>query len=497
MAFRLTRLLSTLLSRSFSSGAFKPSSAVWNARALEAFPVLTAQSPQDDRMPSFMVGETNGFLPRQAPLVELPNRFHKLEYLLQRMPLVMANGEEGLLAKGKFGDAVKALPEYEVDDITDAQLLSALYRDYTFVASAYLLEPCDIMYREKKDYGLGRQVLPRNVAVPLAKVAAKIGAKPFMEYALSYSLYNYKRIDPTKGLTYDNLALIRAFAGSESEKGFILNHVTMVAFSGDLIKHTQSILSSCGRKDRQEFTQALCDLNTTYSRINEEMECMWQRSQPADYQKFRTFIMGTKNQPMFPHGVIYEGVSDTPMFLRGESGANDSMVPLGDNVLQLTARMPENPLTKVLRDFRTYRPTNHREYLEYVQYKADELGVRDFAMSDSESAAWYLANVDQIRAFRHRHWNFTKEYIIKYSLHPVATGGSPIVSWLPNQLGTVLNTLVETSQQIDRSALNPELKALVAEIDERVQAQQRVLTREVAKLKEQYGSSQELNESQM
>ena len=29
---------------------------------------------------------------------------------------------------------------------------------------------------------------------------------------------------------------------------------------------------------------------------------------------------------MFPHGVVYEGVSEEPMSFRGESGANDSMV---------------------------------------------------------------------------------------------------------------------------------------------------------------------------
>lgn len=29
---------------------------------------------------------------------------------------------------------------------------------------------------------------------------------------------------------------------------------------------------------------------------------------------------------MFPHGVVYEGVSEEPLSFRGESGANDSMV---------------------------------------------------------------------------------------------------------------------------------------------------------------------------
>ena len=62
----------------------------------------------------------------------------------------------------------------------------------------------------------------------------------------------------------------------------------------------------------------------------------------------------------------------------------------------------------------------------------------------------YLAIIDQVREFRARHWNFTKgkiiinktEYIIKHSTHPVATGGSPIVTWLPNQLGVVLDAMV-------------------------------------------------------
>jgi len=36
---------------------------------------------------------------------------------------------------------------------------------------------------------------------------------------------------------------------------------------------------------------------------------------------------------MFPNGLIYEGVSDTPFFLRGVSGANDSIIPTLDNLL--------------------------------------------------------------------------------------------------------------------------------------------------------------------
>ncbi|KAI8387032.1 hypothetical protein BD560DRAFT_321637 [Blakeslea trispora] len=451
------------------------------------FSLLTETQKNDMTHQMFTVGVDNGFLPRQDPLAKLPEEFSRLESLLQRMPMQLLDGTPGLLASGQFGDAVRdELPLYDVDRITDQHLLSALFRDYTFAASAYLLEPCDILYRSRKDYGLGRKVLPMNIAVPLHKVSNKIHSKPFMEYALSYALYNYKKINPLEGLTYDNLALVRAFAGSESEKGFVLNHVTMVAYSPRLVKHTMGALQAVEEKDRKRFNIEMAGLNEAYESINREMEMMWSRSMPEDYIKFRTFIMGTKNQPMFPDGVIYEGVSDKPVVHRGESGANDSMVPLGDNLLQITELMPENPLTTVLRDFRSYRPTNHREFLEYVQDKAKKVCLKEFALQDPNSAAVYLSNVDQIRAFRHRHWNFTKEYIIKHTAHPVATGGSPIVTWLPNQLNTVLSLLNEVGDSIDKSQLTESNLIRVEEINKRAQAQKRFLEREVSVLKERF-----------
>ncbi|EIE77703.1 hypothetical protein G6F46_002460 [Rhizopus delemar] len=465
----------------------RPTASLKAGTFLRTFALLSESQQKDMHQQMFLVGEKNGFLPRQDPLAELPAEFNRLESLLQRMPTQLADGSPGLLASGLFGDAVRdELPLYDVDHIHDQRLLSALFRDYTFAASAYLLEPCDILYRSRNDYGLGRKVLPANIAIPLTKVSQKIHSQPFMEYALSYALYNYKRINPLGGLTYDNLALIRSFVGNESEKGFVLNHVTMVSYSPHLVRYAVNALRSVESGDRARFDQSMAGLNETYESINKEMEMMWSRSVPEDYIKFRTFIMGTKNQPMFPDGVIYEGVSDQPITHRGESGANDSMVPLGDNLLQITERMPENPLTNVLRDFRSYRPTNHREFLEYVQDKSKQVGLKEFALQDPNSAALYLSNVDQIRAFRHRHWNFTKEYIIKHTEHPVATGGSPIVTWLPNQLSTVLDLLEEVGAEIPREQLTEANQIRVQEITKRAIAQRRFLDREVETLKTKF-----------
>lgn len=59
---------------------------------------------------------------------------------------------------------------------------------------------------------------------------------------------------------------------------------------------------------------------------NAETE-MWKNSKPSDYLSFRVFIFGITSQSMFPNGVVYEGINDNkPLYFRGESGANDSIV---------------------------------------------------------------------------------------------------------------------------------------------------------------------------
>jgi indoleamine 2,3-dioxygenase len=395
----------------------------------------------------FSVTKTNGFLPRNDPLEHLPEQFSALELLLQRMPLKTATGENGLLYHGKLGEAVqKELPLFAVDDITDGELLMALFRDYTFLASAYLLEPCDLARRETGEFGetRGRDKLPAQIAVPLCKVAEKISAKPFMEYHQSYALYNYARIDKNGPIQFDNLKLIRNFSGMESESGFILVHVAMVAWSGQLVEHIDDSFHAISTNWRKGFQDSMSKLLETMNSINMEMERMWKKSKPTDYMSFRTFIMGTKNQDkMFPNGVIYEGVSEEPMFYRGESGANDSIIPTMDNFLMLTDQMPKNPMTEILKDFRSYRPADHTRWLQHVEESANLFDVRTFALKEPTTAVLYIELLDQVRRFRSRHWNFAKEYIIKRTNYPTATGGSPMAKWLPNQLKVVLDAMKE------------------------------------------------------
>ncbi|KAG5923565.1 hypothetical protein E4U61_003085 [Claviceps capensis] len=451
---------------------------------IDSFQVLTDPRPEDKSLPAFMVSTTRGFLPRMEPVVTLPSAFDALESLLQRMPVKTLSGEPGLLAHCKLGDAVLGgFPDLtdEMDKFKDdLPLMNALYRDYSFLASAYLLEPCHERFLRGEEYGLGRQVLPRNIARPIARCAEIAGFLPFMEYAGSYALYNYRLEDPSRGLEYDNLRLIRAFEHgldpTSSEAGFVLVHINMVKNSGPLIAGTVKCLDIGSQlstplgtnQERTSFNEGLSGILGALIKINAAMEIMWKKSRPTEYTSFRTFIFGITSQSMFPNGVVYEGLNDDePMSFRGESGANDSMVPLMDNFLQVP--MPDTPLTEILQDFRKYRPSNHKDFLHHVKQVSESHDLRGFALAlrdkpateqqrdlVRESRSLWLRVLDQVRDFRWRHWCFAREYILKRTAHPTATGGSPIVTWLPNQLEAVLAEMVN----IDELSLKDDVRGL-------------------------------------
>lgn len=126
--------------------------------------------------------------------------------------------------------------------------------------------------------------------------------------------------------------------------------------------------------------------------------------------------------------------------------------------------MPDNPLTAILKDFRSYRPAPHNAFLSWTETESRRVGVVEFAKEDVDSSALLLVALDQVREFRDRHWKFTytpsmlttcsKEYILRHTDHPVATGGSPIVSWLPNQLAVVLDTMIDLYTDLSSRDLN-------------------------------------------
>lgn len=94
---------------------------------------------------------------------------------------------------------------------------------------------------------------------------------PFMEYAGSYALYNYKLADPAKGMEYDNIRLIRAFEHGldpkSSEAGFVLVHIDMVQNSGPLVSGTVEALVAA-HESREALNDAMRKMLGALKKIN-------------------------------------------------------------------------------------------------------------------------------------------------------------------------------------------------------------------------------------
>lgn len=129
----------------------------------------------------FTITTSSGFLPYQIGPTTLPEVFEPLTDLLDRMPVTKADGKPGLLATYGLGKAIEGFPDLttEVDNVLtkdgkkDLFTLTAIFRDYSYVASSYILEPCWENWCKNPDggYGLGRDILPHCIAGPMWRCA--------------------------------------------------------------------------------------------------------------------------------------------------------------------------------------------------------------------------------------------------------------------------------------------------------------------------------------
>lgn len=87
------------------------------------------------------------------------------------------------------------------------------------------------------------------IAMPLYQLSEKLKVKPFMEYSMSYALYNWRRLDKNKPLGLKNFSLIREFEGSKSETGFVAVHVAMVRHTGKFVVCIDEIFKAIRNKD--------------------------------------------------------------------------------------------------------------------------------------------------------------------------------------------------------------------------------------------------------
>jgi indoleamine 2,3-dioxygenase len=186
--------------------------------------------------------------------------------------------------------------------------------------------------------------------------------------------------------------------------------------------------------------------------MNDRRKQMWNASDWRNYNNFRVFIMGSEgNEDIFGDGVVYEGTDNImfgdfydaeikPLVFRGQTGAQDDIIPTADIFTGLNKYYPDNTLTRYLLDLRRYRPKVFQQFFNDLENDpiVNDIQNKVVNLCGLDGLSYLLLIVNEIYNFRAGHWQFVQKYIMSNTVYNKATGGTPITTWLPNQLDATL-----------------------------------------------------------
>ena len=243
-----------------------------------------------------------------------------------------------------------------------------------------------------------------------------------------------------------------------------MNHVDINQHSPKLVGSVLQALKAISNNNNEDLNKNLKQNFHSMELVNDRRKDMWVASRWKHYNDFRIFIMGIKgNDEIFDDGLIYEGVWDKPKKFRGQTGAQDNIIPMEDIFTGVINFYPDNQLTKYLLDLRTYRPKCIQNFFIDLKNTIDSLSGESIfhylkKEKNSIGMCYLLAIVEEIYKFRNGHWQFVQKYIMANTKYAKATGGTPIISWIPNQIKSVLNFIEIILNEIHSMKRNFNLK---------------------------------------
>jgi indoleamine 2,3-dioxygenase len=359
-----------------------------------------------------------GFLPLSDPLQELPNPFGRWEELARDMPKI--------LAAGKLRTYLDQLPILDTSVlVSDAEYERAMLI-LSYFGHGYVWGGTEV-----------RDRIPSGVAVPWYRISEKLGRPPILSYA-SYALHNWRRIERSGPVAIGNVSLLQNFLAGVDEEWFILVHVDIEAKAAPVPAAIVQAQAAVRGDQANALALQLSSIAGALESIYETLSRMPEHCDPyIYYHRVRPYIHGWKDHPALPHGVIYEGVDaygGQPLRLRGETGAQSSIVPSLDAALGVTHRT--DPLRPYLLEMRNYMPPPHRDFIKAVE---DGPQVREYVIANRQDGTLrdaYNQCLHLLERFRSQHLEYAANYIQKQSLtspyNPTerGTGGTPFLPYL-------------------------------------------------------------------
>ena len=385
------------------------------------------------------ISPDQGFLPSD-PLEQLPDS-PLLNHLGQELPKLLSARMVRQFIDGQR-QLLPSIPATWRD-----QDYRAAMRILSFAGHAYVWEVPD----------QPAAILPAQLAQSWYDIALKLGRPPVLSYA-SYALDNWRRLDPTKPIQLDNIVLLQNFLGGLDEEWFVVIHVQIERQAGPGLTGLIRAMNGAAGDKPDEVLAGLQSLAAAQTSMRDTLLRMKERCDPyMYYNRVRPYIHAWKNSPALPHGLVYEGVtaySGQPQQLRGETGAQSSIVPCLDAGLGIS-HAPD-PLTVYLQEMREYMPPQHQAFLLAIEQMTDA-GQRPLLsgyIRDRKShnpSLWnaYGTCVDLLAQFRDIHVGYADSYIHRqHQVHTsnpsaVGTGGTPFMAYLQKHLDETRRAIVD------------------------------------------------------
>ena len=366
-----------------------------------------------------------GFLGDFEPLRYLKNKNND-EVVLENL----SNAIPKLLLTNKIRRQIDALPDnffsHDLSKYSEEEL-RLLNVQFSFLAHAYVwgdLAPS--------------KILAKQISVPWQQISNLLGRPPILSYA-SYCLDNWHKINPEDGVTLDNVALNYNFLGGIDEDWFVTIHVCIEHAAKPAIEAAFKIadayaLKSCSdqllQTNLEIIKEAMLDVNHIFRKMPEKCDPY------IYYHRVRPYIFGWKNNPSLPEGLVYENCYDEkPQLLRGETGAQSSIVPTLDALLNVEHEKDE--LREYLDEMKSYMPPSHRSLIKFVE---DHSKVKEDIADNELLTELFDDCCQEISIFRSQHLRYAADYIhnqnTKNTLFGTGgskvrgTGGTPFMKYL-------------------------------------------------------------------
>lgn len=358
---------------------------------------------------------------------------------------------------------------------------------------------------------------------------------------------------------WDNLRLIRAFDGGAEETTFVTVHAEIESQTPALIRAYDGILTGLRTGSVKTVKASLTQLRDVIHRVVVAQLKMFNASNPVNYEKYvRPWIFGWRNsvsidsertgvlalyslchhhprpcsfiphpsscvvysllslQPDHPSGVVFQGVQLEPTQLRGETGAQSTIIPSLDLMLGITHK--EDQLRAFLVELEAYRPKAHRDFLQQLRVanwgfdvgpggapasatamteaqKAAEAAAPDFGPNplvsphkpssgvhtphalrdfirlsgDVELASLFNECVGGVWSFRDIHVTFSGLYIGRYTNRETATGGTPYKAYLRKHRDeSITHQLTEFGEDAIKKFYQPSREEYQRDLDDAV-----------------------------